>query len=106
VIVAIVRPLSIAVADVSALAPSTRAMAMRHLTGKTDDGPLEQHDVFRWISNTRYPSRAPAAQPRNRPISPLERRRLAGGVPLAPVLREGSDRAACRLDTPQLTARP
>lgn len=52
------------------------------------------------------PTTAPAAQPRNRPISPLERRRLAGGVPLAPVLREDADRAACRLDTPQLTARP
>ena len=29
------------------------------------------------------PSRAPTAHPRNRPISPPERRRLAGGVPLA-----------------------
>jgi hypothetical protein len=37
----------------------------RHLPGKTDDGPLEQHDVFRWISNTRHPLEGacrPAAQ--------------------------------------------
>ena len=37
----------------------------RQLPGKTDDGPLEQHDVFRWISNTRHPLEGtcrPAAQ--------------------------------------------
>jgi hypothetical protein len=47
VIVAIVRPLSIAVSDVSALARPLELWLWRHLPGKTDDGPLEQHDVFR-----------------------------------------------------------